>query len=216
MVAPSTREACRSSSGALHVLSNPHASSAGGERVAVGYIRLAVSRNTSKSARGQTLQPAVVLRQFWRHPSWPDPDQNFIWPHPSHGLAPSTPARTTAAAAAAATAGPRALPHGAKQPQPPEAAAVTSDKIASRSSSSRRQSAPTSGGRRVSSGGSSGAPALTGPRGQPGPPSQNTSARRSSVSTTQPGKWEDFEAPRLKLPPRPPQQQPLSTITVHL
>ena len=51
----------------------------GKERVAIGYVRLPVTAEACKEARGQTLQRPVVLRQFWRHPSWPDPDDTFIW-----------------------------------------------------------------------------------------------------------------------------------------
>lgn len=49
------------------------------ERVAIGYLRLPVTTDACRAARGQTLQRPVVLRQFWRHPSWPDPDTTFIW-----------------------------------------------------------------------------------------------------------------------------------------
>lgn len=51
------------------------------ERVAIGYLRLPVTAEACKEARGQTLQRPVVLRQFWRHPAWPDPDPTFIWQH---------------------------------------------------------------------------------------------------------------------------------------
>lgn len=49
------------------------------DRIAVGYLRLPLSGEASKSSRGQTLQRPIILRQFWRHPSWPDPDSTFIW-----------------------------------------------------------------------------------------------------------------------------------------
>lgn len=186
VAAPPTREASRVSCGALRVLSNPHACTRG-ERVAVGYIRLPVTRETSsKAARGQTLQPAVVLRQFWRHPSWPDPDQTFIWPHQS-------PSGTSSTTAEEHTSGTKAtVPLGVKQPeakpqpqpqtQPQPIAGKTERRPSRPSSAPRRQSAPSApsslrrastGGRPSSSSKQESPSGLTGPRGQPGPPSQD-------------------------------------------
>lgn len=67
----------------------PTKSEAGGERVAVGYFRLPVvpteaSQSHTAQEQVQVLQPPVVLRQFWRHPSWPDPDPTFVWQHHRH------------------------------------------------------------------------------------------------------------------------------------
>merc|ERR1712196_633129 len=51
-----------------------------GPRACVGYFRLPLARTLRKEIRGMTLQNPVVLRNFMRHPAWPDPDTTFVWP----------------------------------------------------------------------------------------------------------------------------------------
>eukprot|EP00041_Stephanoeca_diplocostata_P006822 m.94721 g.94721 ORF g.94721 m.94721 type:complete len:362 (-) comp16562_c0_seq4:76-1161(-) len=49
-------------------------------RRALGFFRLPLSADASKEQRGQALQQPAVLRQFMKHPSWPDP-LTFLWDH---------------------------------------------------------------------------------------------------------------------------------------